>query len=192
MFSDAAAQGDCRAAASEAEMVRLAELANRELHWVESAGGSWAYDLRSGAEQIGHMRFETESGSRARAELDGRTWFFERNESLGMSVAVHAEGSPEPYATFTQRWTGGGIVKFRSGVQYCWNSSHIWSTTYCFRRKGQKPSVCVSQEVPSRRGSRVTVCADAIAMPETPVLILLGWFLEILVFERLAETSISW
>ena len=172
-------------------MAKLAELANRGLMWVDSGGGNWAYDLRAGGERIGYMHFETESGSRATGELDGRRLIFESHDRTPPYVVILEEGCQEPLATFTQRWTGGGLVRFKSGARYCWNTSHIWSTTYCFRREGQKASVCVSQEAPSRKGSRVTVCCDAAGLPETPVLVLLGWFLEILVFERLAETSIT-
>ena len=172
-------------------MRRLAEAGNRELVWIGSAGGDWAYDLRSGGQDIGHLRFETESGSRATGELGGRRWTFESRESAQACVVIRSEGEWEPLATFTKRWTGGGVVTFHGGVQYSWNS-RIWSATYCFRRGSRRSSVCVSQEAPSRKGSRVTVCTDAAGLPETPVLILLGWFLEILVFERFAETSIAW
>jgi hypothetical protein len=170
----------------------LAEIGNRELAWVESAAGNWAYDLRAGDERIASMRFETESGSRARGEIDGRRLLFECPEALHPQISIYEEGCAEPLATFTQRWNGGGLVQFRDGTRYCWNSSHIWSTTYCFRREGEKASVCVSQEVPSRKGSHVTVCSGAAILPETPVLVMLGWFLETLLFERLAQTIVSW
>ena len=90
------------------------------------------------------------------------------------------------------KWTGGGVVKFRNGVQYYCTRSHIWSTTYCFRRENRKASVCVSEEPPSTKGSRVTVCPEAADSPETPVIVLLGWFFEILMAEKLAEMSVAW
>jgi hypothetical protein len=170
----------------------LAEVGNRELIWVENAGGKWAFDLRAGSQTIGHLSFETESGSRAIGEIGRQRWRFEQIESIHPHVVVREENESEPLAIFSQRWTGAGFVKFRNGVQYYCSRSHVWSTTYCFRRESRKASVCVSQEAPSKRGSRVTVCGEAASLPETPVLVLLGWFVEILMAEKLAETSVAW
>lgn len=168
----------------------LAELGNRELYWVVGENLEGAYALRADGEDIGRLRFE--KPHRATGELEGHTWVLECQECMiHPCVVVRAEGSGKPVATFIQKWTGGGIVTFESGSKYCWNTSHIWSDTHCFRREGQKASVCVDQGPPSKTGSRVTVCAGAAALPETPVLVLLGGFLEVLLSEKLTRT-VTW
>ena len=52
----------------------------------------------------------------------------------------------------------------------------------------QKSSVCLSQEAgPLMQGGKVSVCCGAADLPETPVLLLLAWFLRIMDFEMLME-----
>ena len=52
----------------------------------------------------------------------------------------------------------------------------------------QKSSVCLSQETgPLTQGGKVSVCCGAADLPETPVLLLLAWFLRIMDFEMLVE-----
>jgi len=171
-------------------MLTLSELGNRQLAWLSGGGLREAFVLRADGEVIGGLQFESES--RAVGELDGRAWILECHEcKLHQNVLVHLQSTNELVATFTQKWTGGGIVTFESGVRYCWNPTHVWSTSHCFRREGQAATVCMVQGAPSRKGSKVLICADASRLPETPVLILLGGFLEVLLFERLA-TVINW
>lgn len=170
----------------------VSESGRCELIWVENKHGRWAYDLLAGTEIIGHLYFATGSGSRAIGEVGGERWTFEHYHSTHPQVVVRDELDPEPLATFTQRWTGAAVVKFRNGAEFYCNRSHVWSTTYCFRRNDRSGSVCISQEAPSKPGSRVTVCADAIRMAETPVLVVLGWYVEILMAERFVETAVAW
>ena len=165
-------------------------MGKRELMWVETRHSPPAYDLRDGDNVIGHLRLETAMAWRANADVRGRRWVLARDDNWHKQVNVFVEDEQEAVATFELRWTGGGIVRFRSGVHFCWNRTHIWSTTHCFRRDSRYASVCTSQEVPSRKGSRVTICDDAVDMPETPVLIVLGWFLEVLTCERLLESPV--
>jgi len=48
--------------------------------------------------------------------------------------------------------------------------------------------VCLSQEAgPLRQGGKVSVCRGAADRPETPILLLLAWFLRIMDFEMLVE-----
>ncbi len=170
----------------------LSEAGRCDLLWVESRHGRWAYDLLAGDEAIGHLFFATDSGSRAIGEIDGQRWTFEHHESSQPQVIVRDELDPEPLATFTQRWTGAAVVKFRNGSEFFCQRSHVWSTTYCFRRNSRKGSVCISQEAPAKPGSRVTICGEAIGMAETPVLVVLGWYVEILMAERFVETAVAW
>lgn len=66
----------------------------------------------------------------------------------------------------------------------------VWSPTWCFREQGgaRKSSICVSQHAgPLRAGGRVNVCGDVTGLPETPVLILLAWYLRVVEFEMLTH-----
>ena len=165
----------------------LPELKNRDLRWVEWPGAIRKYVLRADGEEVGSLAFDPDDGSRAVGEMNGQRWTFSREDSMHCYVVVRAEGEPEPVATVIPHWQGSGSVRFRTGARYCWNTSHIWSTTWCFRRENEPASVCVTGDPPSRRGSHVKVCPSSTDLPETPVLVLLGWFLDLLLCDRLAK-----
>jgi hypothetical protein len=163
-----------------------------ELAWTEPDERRHAYVLCVDGEEAGWLRFDDESGDRATGELHGERWQFERTGFPHTCVTIRAAGSRDVCATFTERWSGGGTVSFTGGSRYCWNASHIWSTTWCFRREGSGSAVCVSQQAdPLKSGGRVRVHCGAEPNPEFPVLVLLGWYLRVLSRERLAETFIA-
>jgi hypothetical protein len=162
-----------------------------ELVWHANTG-DWDSTLRAGGKSIGSLRFEA-SLKRAAGEIDGRKWTFEHHDSIAHpNITIHADGATEPAAIFDYRITGGGAVSFRNGVRYRWTPNFAGSLTFCFRREGEKGRVCVTEEPPSTRGSRVQVCSEAADQPETPVLILLGWFLQVQIYEQFLESLVAW
>lgn len=166
----------------------LADIGTRPLAWVVSGGKNRTSVLRAGSDILGSLRFETES--RAIGDIEGHTWILEfEGTVLQTHITIRAQGATEPVATFAQKWTGGGVVTFQNGVRYCWNPSHIWSTTHCFRREGKKASVCLAQGPADGTGSRVTICQDAAAFEETPVLVLLSGFLEVQILKKLSNAT---
>lgn len=170
-------------------MQTLAEIKDYDLRWIEPTGESRQYALRTACDEIGSLEFEPGSELHAVGELNGQRWTFESHDSMRSYVVVRAEGEREPIATVAPRRRGGCFVGFRNGARYCWNTRHLWSTTWCFWRESEDASVCVIENALSKRGARVKVCTEASHLPETPVLVLLGWFLEILLNKRLGTTA---
>ncbi len=172
----------------EVPLSTLKDLTYKDLRWVESHGPEWKYILRADDVDAGSLTFDPESESRAVGEICGQRWTFTRQEdSPPCYIQVHAAGQDEPVATLTPRWGGSGSVHFRSGARYCWNTVHFWSARWCFRREDGHASACVTGDPPAREGSAVKICADAAGLPETPVLVLLGWFVEVLVHEQISK-----
>jgi hypothetical protein len=159
----------------------------RELTWAEPIEDGAPFILRAEGCEVGFLRLDRRPPGHALGEIRGRRWILERTSLLRLRVTVREEGSTEPVAVFRQGWTGGGIVTFADGTEYCWNPAHIWSTTWCFRRSGQKASLCVSQQTPQKTGARVRLCVEAGECQEMPVLLLLGLYLRRLALERLGE-----
>jgi hypothetical protein len=49
--------------------------------------------------------------------------------------------------------------------------------------------VCLSQQSgPLASGGKVMVCSNAVHLAETPILVLLAWYLRVLAFEKLTES----
>ena len=84
------------------------------------------------------------------------------------------------------------MVSFPDGVRYLWSPSVAGSLTFCFRREGEKGRVCITEDPPNKRGSHVRVCGEAANQPETPILILLGWFLQVQIYEQFLESLVAW
>ena len=158
-----------------------------ELTWSEPERIGAPFRIRAKDREIGSLQFDRGHIDHAVGEIQGRRWILERSKAPQTQVTVREEGAAEPAAVYTQGWTGRGTVSFSDGTEYCWNASHVWGTTWCFRKGGQEASLCVSELTPRRSGARVHICGDSAKLPEMPVLLLLGWYLRRLAIERLGN-----
>ncbi len=173
-------------------MPALSQLGNHQLDWIAPEPQGGAFVLRAAGETIGRLQFHAEEGRSATGELDGRRLVFESAGPHHPNVTIRDEASRDIVATFSPSWTGGGFVSFSTGERYRWNRADLLSGCWCFHREGSKKSVCVSQKAgPLNSGGNVKVCAGAVSHPESPILVLLGWYLRVLAFERLAESVVS-
>ena len=168
-------------------MKTLSELKARELVWQYPEKADGLFVLSVDGEEVGGLRFDDHPGAESEAELFGQRWTFQHTRGPLPRVIIRRE---EQVAEFVPWLTGGGTLTFSDGRRYCWNRSSIWSPTWCFRLQGgaQKSSICVTQQAgPLRGGGRVRVCCDAAGLPETPLLILLAWYLRVVEFELLTD-----
>ena len=132
------------------------------------------------------MEIHEGPGQRTFAGLAER-WGFEHSAASHPAVTVFRGDSCEVVAEYFPDLRGG-IVTFPSGSQFCWRRACLWGTRWCFKGRGRSASVCLSQEAgPLIQGAKVTVCGEAAKLPETPILLLLAWYLRVLEFEREAE-----
>lgn len=169
-------------------MIASSALIGRELAWDYPASERRVFVLRAAGVEVGWMRFQEEPWLRSAGELSGGRWTFERTAALRPHVTVYSEDSQDVVAELVPSFTGGGMVSFATGARYCWKRANIWGTRWCFRREGQASSVCLSQQAgPLISGGKVTVCCGAADLPETPVLVLLAWYLRVLDFEMFTE-----
>ncbi len=160
-----------------------------EMGWLHPQDGDRTFVLQSEGRSIGNLQFEDEPAARSPAELHGRSWTFERTGAYRHRILVRAAASEAPVAEFTPLLAGGGVVVFADGRKFHWTREHIWSARWCFRSRQQKSAVCISQQVGAvMSGCKVAVCSDAVEREETPVLILLAWYLRILETLELSES----
>jgi hypothetical protein len=160
----------------------------REFAWSFPETNDTAFVLRAEGKPVGWLRFAREEGALSTAEWEGCRWTLERRGLFHPSVTVRSEQSDEAEAVFTSSPVGGGTVTFSSGDRYTWTREHFWSTTRCFRPQDNSSAVCLSLESsPLTAGGKVTACAGA-APSDTPILVLLAWYLRLLEFGRLSES----
>jgi hypothetical protein len=169
-------------------MTTLPESKTRELIWRYPEQEGQPFILWDEGVKAGWLQFH-EQPLESSGEFRGRRLVFRYSAKLYPRVTVCSEeDSPHIVAEFLPCWTGGGWVSFDSGARYRWRKAHIWGGGWCFIRMDQKSQVCLSQEAgPLIQGGRVSICSGAADLPETPVLLLLAWFLRIMDFEMLVE-----
>lgn len=157
--------------------------------WRFRDDGAPGFVLTAGGRPIGGLEFAHEAGVRSAAEWEGRRWTLEHSEARYPSITVRAEGSEDAAAVFASNHTGGGTVTFASGARYWWSHEHFWTGGWCFRSCDDRSAVCVTQHAgPLTAGGQVTVCDDTGPSAETPLLVLLAWYLRLLQFDRLADS----
>ncbi len=170
----------------------LDRFGNREIAWSGPDPAGRLYFLRAGQEEIGSLRFEDESGTLAVGALEGGEWIFERSGALHPRVQIRSGGSEQSVAELNLRWTGSGVVSFVSGARYCWQTAGLLSSKWCLRRLREDRLICFVHEGGlSSKGARVIPCADCAGLPEFPVLVLLGWYLRVLMTNRLSHAAVS-
>jgi hypothetical protein len=173
-------------------MTGLSEEAKRELMWTGPDPSGRVYVLSAGDQEIGSLEFEDQEGSHASGRLAGCEWIFERSGVLHPRVRIRPADSEEPVAELALRFTGSGVVSFASGARYSWRPGNVLTTRWCLRREGEDKLICFVQEGGlSARGAKVVPCGDCAALPEFPVLVLLGWYLRVLLSHRLSNAAVS-
>jgi hypothetical protein len=161
----------------------MSGLAAGELQWEYPKTPDDPYLLRDGTSEVARLWFAEEPWEKSHAELSGSRWSLVHTAGRHMRIAI-CRGDPEEEVAVFERGLAGGVVTFAGGTKYRWRKRGLRPGRWCFRREGDRSSVCVSQLAgPLARGARVTVCPGAAAQPETPVLVLLAWYLRILEYQ---------
>lgn len=172
-------------------MTSCAQVLPCEMVWQYPRTHGGAFELSAGELALGRLQFDGRPGAPSLGELRGEKLVFQHTGTTMPGVTVRGEAGGESIAEFVPAIFGGGAVSFPSGACYSWKRVKVWGSTWCFRRQGESNphSICVALEAgPLQSGGRVKVCADAAALPETPILVLLAWYLRVLAFELLGES----
>ena len=162
----------------------LAEAVGHQLEWRQPEFLHRAYRLTDNGQEIGSLRFESIAGSRATAQCSGQTWTFKRIGFFATRITVREPGSDNDLAVFTPTWTGGGSVDFNWGSRYHLRKKNFWGTEWAFEGADGTAAVSLSGvHGVFKEGGAASVAPSAAGLPETPVLLLLIWYVRILANE---------
>jgi hypothetical protein len=169
-------------------MTSPSQLKPRDFAWIYPSQEGRPFVLQEEGQDRARLLFHQQPEP-SQGEYGGKKWLFHYTAVLHPRVTVTTEDDLDHVvAQFLPCWTGGGWVIFDSGARFRWRKAHIWGGGWCFQRMDAESSICLSQEAgPLTQGGKVSVCAAAADQPETPVLVLLAWFLRIVDFEMLVE-----
>lgn len=159
-------------------MRKIAELAGRQLNWVQPRAFTMEYELRAGDELAATLRFLSRFSSHAVAECANGCWMFERVGFWRSKVAVRACDEKTDIAVFSMsKWGDGGGVLELSGGQKLYAAANFLRTEYEFKGEANETLLRLSSDGIVRLSAKVDIRHRAERLPEFPWLVALGWYL---------------
>jgi len=171
--------------------MNLDQTVGHELVWRQPETFRRFYQLTCNGSEVATVRFEKRSGLLATEECGQRKWTFRRTGFLATRVSIRQAGAETDLATFTPSWTDRGSLVFSSGRRYQLLPTNFWATEWSFQPEGESPVVTLSGPHGFFKQSGNTRAApSAAASPETPVMLLLIWYLRILMNDDAAAGTL--
>ncbi len=171
-------------------MKSMREVAGGELDWVQPARTKQAFELHSGDEVFGTLVWARMS--LATCETADGSWTFKREGFWHPRITVRLVGSDDNVALFSPNWGGGGTLDIVGRQQLRFGSANFWRSQWDWFDAADKPLV----HFKSRQGlfkleGQVEIEPQAIASPDVPLLVALGWYLLVLFARDAAASSAS-
>lgn len=126
----------------------------------------------------------------ATAEWGEQRWTFKRAGFWSPKVTVRVAGSERDAAVFTPKWKGGGELVFGDGRRFTLKSLSFWGAQWAF--ESEDGAEVISVHGPHgliHSKGEVSVGLAAGRLPETPILLLLIWYLRLLMQEEASVTA---
>jgi hypothetical protein len=163
----------------------------QEMEWRQPEAVVRYFELMHDAHLMASLRFESRCGSLARGECDGRTWTLKRTGFFAPRVTVRVAGSEADVAVFTPGWMGGGWVAFPAGPRYHLRATDFWRTEWAFETEdGRALLTLAGRPHLFKDGGAATIAPPAAGLPETPVLLLLMWYVRVLTHEDASAAAV--
>jgi len=145
--------------------------------------------LRAGDDVVATLRFQR--GSLADAEAEGHHWTFKRQGFWQPRVTVRVPGSDADVAVFRPRWAGGGTLDFADGRSVRLSSANFWQSQWVWQEKDQPLILFKGRHGIVKAKGAVEIQPGAESRPDTPLLVLLGWYLILLHADDTAAATVG-
>src|ERR1700730_10112241 len=153
-------------------------MADQELLWIQPAALRREHELRAGDEVVATLRFQR--GSLADAEADGHHWTFKRQGFWQPRITIRVAGSDADIAVFRPHWAGGGTLELIDGPTVRLSSANFWQSEWVWQEKDQPLMLFKGRHGIVKAKGAVEIQPGAAGRPDTPLLVLLGWYLILL------------
>jgi len=171
-------------------MKRIAELSAMELRWEQPNTFKLEYSLLSGDQEAANLQFRSAFGSFATARSADGCWTFKRVGFFQTRVTIRDCNSEADIAVFhNNTWTSGGSLELLDGRRYP-ASTNFWQTQFEFRtEQGEQLIQYTKIGGFFHSSAQVLILPAAIAIPELPWMVILGWYLAILMQQDAAAAA---
>ncbi len=165
------------------------------LQWLQPKGMSRSFELYSGETLVGRLDFQSAFGSLALGVTAEQSWSFKRVGFFNTRVTVRPATPPDAparqdapdLAVYRPNWRGEGWIEIASGCKVYWRPANFWASRFMFTAQDSSPLIHFHEGIEHphfadwfKTQAGVTIEYPARGMPETPMLVLLGWYLIIL------------
>jgi hypothetical protein len=159
----------------------ISEVVRQELVWVQPTSVRQTYELRAADDDVvGRLQFD--SRSLANGETAWQKWTFRRDGFWTQRVTIRARDSSDAVVVKVA-WTGGCTLELSQGRQVRFGAANFWRTRWQWSDVATEAPLVQFKSHPGglmKFGGQVAIDMPAIAYPELPLLIVLGWFLLVL------------
>ena len=168
-------------------MEPITEFLTYELHWLQPKGLSRNFELYHDETLVARLDFQSAWGSLAIASTASQSWTFKRVGFFKTRITARISGESSDIAIFTPNWLGEGWIEMVGDRRYFWKSANFWASRFVINAEDGSTVITYKEGVEHPRfadwfktQAGVFVEYPARGIPETPLLILLGWYLIIL------------
>lgn len=152
-----------------------------EFEWTQPEALRRLYELSFNGREVATLSFDKGFGSLATGEFGEGKWTFKRAGFLCPRVSVREAGSDADIGIFTPTWTGSGWLTLSSGRRYHLRHTNFWATEWAFEiEDGTTAITLAGPHGLFKHGGYARVSQSVAAQPETPIMVLLIWYLRLL------------
>jgi hypothetical protein len=159
----------------------LARVDRDGLLWSRGGPFSSEHRLDAGDQRVATLRFVGRFRRSAVAECGAAHWRLERPSVWSGVIRIVDADTGELVGLFRRRFLGGGTLELENGNRYRWRRFGLWVARWGFEREqGGDPLVTFRSRVTLfQTRDEVAIDADARRLPELPLLLVLGRYLNV-------------
>jgi hypothetical protein len=165
-------------------MKALSDAVGLQLHWVHPNIFARDFELHSGNNVLGELRFEkaaTAHGTLTTAGTAMEGWTFKTAGFLKGRLIIRESAAKDDLAVFRSNFRGDGWVQFLQGSRFHWKSTKFWRPEWGFSDAREERLFVLKSKpsYPLQIQSIVEIGAKWHDLDELPLLIMLGWYLRV-------------
>jgi hypothetical protein len=139
-----------------------------------------AFELKYSEEVLASLRFKNSFGSYAEGAISEGEWSFKTKGFLSTQVIIRVKGSEKNVALYRNNtWSGGGTLEFPDGRKYQANSN-FWHAQFEFTDESGETLIRFTNIEGFKLHAQLELLPAAYKLQETPLLVLLGWYLAVM------------
>lgn len=173
-------------------MKTIREVGDRPLRWTRPSMLTRQYELVSGSEVVGGLKWESMFGSLATAETAEGDWTFKRAGFVSPRVTVRRPGSEEDLAVLRVGFKGDGLLHGPGRTNYQWQRTSFWRPEFAFATETGRLLISFDPDFSLlKHAATVKLEPEALPLEDLPLLVTLGWYLMLLLSEEAAGVTAS-